>query len=149
MAPNVPDPPTRPTCFDNLKGYYLCGKCHACKINIHRGRKITEFTSAGTGVTYPIKTFITCKTKCVVYLLRCPCILEQVGRTIRMLHIRIGEYINICTDFDKHNVSKHYDLKHNRDPRCTTFVASEKYVPHWRGSNGKRDISRAETNWIF
>lgn len=33
IAPNVPDPPIRPTFFGDLKGYYLCGKCHACKIS--------------------------------------------------------------------------------------------------------------------
>lgn len=67
-----------------------------------------------------------------------------------MLHIRLGEHITyILKSFDKHNVSKHYDLKHNRNTSGTTFVAVENYVPHWRGSNGRWNISRAETNWIY
>lgn len=54
IAPNIPDPPVRPTFFGDLKGYYLYGKCQVCEINGHRGRKMTEFTSVGMGVTYPI-----------------------------------------------------------------------------------------------
>lgn len=56
---------------------------------------------------------------------------------------------NIQKSFDKHDVSNFYDLKHNRDSTGTTFVVLEKYVPHCRGSNGKLNISRAETNWIY
>lgn len=77
-------------------------------------------------------------------------VLSIWGRTLRMLQVRLGQYIaNIRKNFDKHNVTKHYALKHNCVPSGITFVALEKYIPHWRGSNGKRNISRAETNWIF
>lgn len=150
LAPNVLDPPKRPTFLGDLKGFFPCRKCKVCKVNALCDRRLTKFTSEGTGVTYPIKSFITCTTKCVVYLLRCPCGLEYVGRTTRMLHIRLGEHItNIRKGFDKNNVSKHYDLKHNRDPKGTIFLALEKYIPHWRGGNGRRTISRSETNWIY
>lgn len=79
IAPNVLDPPSRPVFFEDLKGFYPCRKCRVCKINTLHGRRFTDFTSTRTGMTYPIKSFITCSTKCVVYLLRCPCGLEYVG----------------------------------------------------------------------
>lgn len=150
LAPNVPDPPVRLSFFGDLKGFSPCRRCAVCKVNTVKDRRLTEFTSVNTGLTYPIKSLITCTTKCVVYLLRCPCGLEYVGRTVRKLHVRLGEHItNIKQGFDKHSVSRHYDLVHNRDPTGTTFIGIEKYIPHWRGSNGKRTISRAETNWIY
>lgn len=150
LAPNVPDPPQRSTFFGDLKGFSPCRRCRVCRVNAVCQRRLTEFTSTGTGVTYPINSLITCASKCVVYLLRCPCGLEYVGRTTRKLSVRLGEHItNIKQGFDKHSVSRHYDEVHNRDPSGTTFIGIEKYVPHWRGSNGKRTISRSETNWIF
>lgn len=83
LAPNVPDPPQRPTFFGDLKGFSPCRRCRVCRVNALRQRRLTEFTSVGTGVTYPINSLITCTSKCVVYLLRCPCGLEYVGWTTR------------------------------------------------------------------
>lgn len=82
IAPDVPVPPIRPTFFGDLKGFFPCRKCQICKLNAFRGRRLTEFTLVGSGTTHSIVSFITCTTKCVVYLLRCPCGLEYIGRTI-------------------------------------------------------------------
>lgn len=48
-------------------------------------RKKKEFTSTSTGKSYALKDFITCSTKGVVYMLKCSCGIQYVGRTSREL----------------------------------------------------------------
>lgn len=150
VAPSVQDPPCENRNFlQNLTGYYKCGRCQVCSLNANRARRITQFTSTSTLRSYDIKPFITCTSVGVVYLLQCPCGLQDVGRTKRALWVRLNEHIgNIKRGYDKHPVSRHYDQVHNRDPSNTLFVGIDKYKPHWRGSLLVREISKSEMSWI-
>lgn len=59
-------------------------------------------------------------------------------------HNHLGEHItNICKGFPGHSVSIHYAEKHNKNPRWTTFIALEKYIPDWSGNNARINISRS------
>lgn len=132
-----------------MKGYYFCGKCRTCHLNILTGRKVTSFNSACTGKSYDIQSFITYSTQHVMFLIWCPCGLDYVGRTTWALSIRLGGIH--CKHYKEFpwTVSKHYALKHDKNPTGTIFIALEKYIPHWRGGDPKRSISRAETSWIY
>lgn len=83
-----------------------------------------EFSS--TSKKYVVKSFITCRTMFVVYLLQCPCGLQCVGHTTRTLNVRLNEHIaNICKGYKNHSVSRHYDLVHGRDPAGTLFMGMD------------------------
>lgn len=151
LAPNALDPPVRGIqgLFDNLKGYYKCGRCRVCRLNSVPSRRTLKFTSSSTQEEHDIKPFITCATEGVVYLLQCPCGLQYVGRTRRPLSVRLNEHItNIINGFPKHSVSKHYLVSHNKDPSKTLFLGIDRYRPHWRGSSLTRSISKLEMLWI-
>lgn len=108
-----------------------------------------EFKSNTTNYTYPIKTFCTCATTHVIYLITCPCGKQYVGRTIRAFSVRVSEHISKIKSGDvKHNVPRHYREHHRRDPTCSQFLVIDKYTPPWRGGTKTRGVSRLETYWI-
>lgn len=64
--------------------------------------------------------------------------------------IRIGEHLaNIRKGFGGHSLSQHFSQCHSRDPSSLEVIGIEKYTPHWRGSNLRRQISHREIQWIF
>lgn len=70
-----------------------------------------------------MKTFITCYTPNVVYLLTCPCGFQYNGSTIRLLQVRINEHIgNIKRGFKGHPVSRHYLEVHKKIRLVPTFL---------------------------
>lgn len=69
IAPNVVEPPTKPTFFGNLKGYFPCRRCSVCVCSRQNCIRTTSFSSTVTGKTYDIEKFLSCNTKNVVYLL--------------------------------------------------------------------------------
>lgn len=78
----------------------------------------------------------------------CPCGLLYVGRTKRLLKVRIAEHLaNIRKGFRYHSV--HFKEKHNQDPSLLQFCGIDTVHPSWRGSNRVRDLSQRETRWIF
>lgn len=60
---------------------------------------------------------MTCSTKNVVYRIQCPCGMQYVGRTMRMLQVRLNEHIvNIKHGLWDNYLYKHYARCHNKDP---------------------------------
>lgn len=74
VAPSVCDPYSvnKPMFFQNLVGYYRCKTCAVCSINAIKDKKITHFSSLGTSLKFPVKSFVTCFTPGVVHLLTSP-----------------------------------------------------------------------------
>lgn len=152
IAKNVPEPPKRLTelSFFQGKGFFPCKRCYACINTQQNGQKCNKFTATSTGNEHTIKDFISCRTEGVVYVLQCSCSLQYIGRTKRPMWKRIREHIqNIKKSFPKHNVSRHFAMHHNSDPKQLKFWAIQKYKPHWRGSNKIRELSKSESKWIF
>ncbi len=86
-ASTLPSP--RQTLLTSLKqGNYPCGNCAQC----HNTWKTNIFTHPRTGTTFPVRGVITCSTKNVVYMLKCPCDNIYIGKTIRPLKQRISEH---------------------------------------------------------
>lgn len=143
------DPPDQQALKINLKGFFACRKCKCCKTVNISNRGTTRVTNR-EGESFDIKEFITCNSSHVVYLMWCPCGLFYVGRTKRLLKVRIGEHItNIRLGFRHHSVSLHFKEKHNQDPSLLQFCGLDTIHPSWRGSNRVRDLSQRETRWIF
>lgn len=147
VAPSVCDPPIKkPMFFQNLVGYYRCRNCAVCSVNAITERKVSQFHSNSISLDFSIKSFITCSTTNVVYLLTCPCGLQYV----RPLQVRLNEHIgNIRRGFKGHPVSKHYLEVHKQDPRGTTFIGIDRLKLPWRGGPKRRAISKLEMEWIY
>lgn len=150
IAPNVPEPPKRPSTFLDGSGFHYCTRCKACLTTQRGGKKITKFQSKVTQQEFTIKPLITCNSNHVTYVLECPCSLQYVGRTTQKLRVRINEHVaNISKGLLNHSVSRHFGMFHNRDPHLVTFYGIDKITPHWRGTDLKKAVSQNETKWLY
>lgn len=95
VTPNVINPPAHPSFFHDLTVFFPCRKCVVCQHNTLERRKVTEFTSTVTGRRYTIKSFCTCSTGYIVYLITCPCHKQYIGHTIRTFSISVCVW-NMC-----------------------------------------------------
>ncbi|CAH2285173.1 Hypothetical predicted protein, partial [Pelobates cultripes] len=139
-----------PTHFLNKnKGFYGCGSCLACRETNSTKRHITSFTYKDKK-EFTIKDQLTCFSKCVIYILKCPCNLIYVGRTIRCLHTRIAEHVrNIKKGLETHSVSQHYKKCHNSNPRNLMFCAIKSVSKNWRGGDFNKRIGEEEMRCIY
>lgn len=98
LAPSVCDPPNNNILmfFQNLVGFYKRKKCAVCSINSIRARKITKFISTSTSQEFMMKSFITCSTPNVIYLLTCSIAFQYVARTVRPLQVRLTYFNTYC-----------------------------------------------------
>lgn len=119
-----------------MKGFYKCQRCLPCRISKKQPRKRETFKSRTDQREYKIKELITCHSTHVTYVIECPCHLQYVGRTTHSLYVRIGEHINnIKKGFPKHNLSRHFDEVHHRDPTGLIFYGIDLIKDNWRGGN--------------
>lgn len=147
---NVVEPPKRPFTFFTGKGFFPWKRCFACSRTKHPKAKIFSFNSTSTGTTFKINDFICCNTEGAVYALECSHSLQYIGHTKRALRVHIKEHVqNILKSFDKHSVSKHFSLVHNKDPSHLKLWGIEPYMRHWHGSHKVRTLSQLESKWIF
>lgn len=149
IAPNIINPPVRPSFFHNLNRYYPCKKCVVCCHYINGRSKTSEFSSTVTNRIYQIKGFHTCTSR-YVYLITCPCGKQYIGRTTRTFSIRVGEHIAKIKSWDtKRAVPRHYREHHDRNSEGTSFLVIDSYIPPWRGGALTRGVSQLETYWIY
>ena len=151
-APNLRNSLVRADCYvppkhfmsDPRPGNFPCSGCLQCNAMIkgdtvlhpHTGKKIT------------IRSRITCKTKYVVYLLKCPCGLCYVGKTKRELKIRIGEHkSNIRNRDEKSPVARHFNSA-GHEVCSLRFQGIEAVQPLKRGGNRDRLLLQREARWI-
>lgn len=72
-----------------INGTFRCGGCQACPFI----KKSKDFSSINTRKTYTLRDFANCRTKGVVYLCKCSCPLEYIGKTKCEFKTRILEHI--------------------------------------------------------
>lgn len=106
------------------------------------------FSHPKSGVDIKVRGRITCNTKYVVYLLKCPCNLYYVGKTKCELKTRICEHkCSIRNNDEKSSVARHFN-SHKHTLSDLHYMGIETVsMPH-RG--GKRDkiLLQRETYWI-
>lgn len=123
------------------------GVSHASILKETSKRK--KFLASATNREYDIKQMIICDTVGVVYMLECDCGLQYIGRTSRPLHVKLAEHVNnIKKGLKTHNVSKHFKLFHQQNPKSVKFWGIERVTKHWRGGNFIRQLSKRESYWI-
>ena len=101
-----------------------------------------------TGKKIKVRGRITCKSKYVVYLLKCPCGFCYVGKTKRELKTRIIEHkSNIRNKDEKSPVARHFNTtKHDI---CTLrFQGIEVVNPLKRGGDRDKLLLQREAYWI-
>uniref|UniRef100_A0A8C5QN04 GIY-YIG domain-containing protein n=1 Tax=Leptobrachium leishanense TaxID=445787 RepID=A0A8C5QN04_9ANUR len=129
------------------KGFFKCKMCSMCR---DLKAKVDQFKSIRTGKEYYIKEFINCNTTNVVYLLQCGCGAQYIGKTKRKLKERIYEHFyNIRKCSDKHSVSRHCCKCPLFSFATFSWLGIEKVKLNWRGGDGAKALSQAETKWIF
>lgn len=124
-------------------GNHPCGNCAQCN-STHKTR---TFKHPRSGKSYSVKGFITCKTKNVIYLLRCPCDKVYVGKTTRSLKQRISEHKSSIRRADlNYPVACHFI-------ECAHPVSSLRFqgieqVTLSRGGNIDKVLCQRELFWI-
>ena len=151
-AKNVRDSLVRADCYvppqhfmsDLPKGNFPCGNCVHCNAMI-RGNHILHPLS---GKKIDVKNIITCKTRFVVYMLKCPCGLCYVGKTKRELKVRISEHkSNIRNKDEKSPVARHFNAVGHKV--CSLrFQGIEAIQPLKRGGDRDRFLLQREAWWI-
>lgn len=130
--------------------FYRCQKCLSCRVSKKQPRKKELFRSRTNNKEYQIRELITCNSTHVPYVIVCPCRLQYVGTTTRPLYVRIREHINnIRKRFPKHNLSRHFQEVHQRDPTGLFFYGIDLIKDHWRGDNKRICVSQNEIEWIY
>lgn len=125
-------------------GNFPCFNCIQCNAMI-RGK---YFSHPHSGKKYPVKSVITCKTKFVVYLLKCPCGLGYVGKTTRELRIRISEHKSSIRNKDeKSSVARHFN-EAGHDVCTLRFQGIEFVKCSRKGGNRDQLLLQREAFWI-
>lgn len=131
-----------------------CFKCmHTRCICCNYVRKSNVFVSTTTKTSYPIKQFMNCATKYVVYLFTCKvCQVQYVGSTVCELKTRIRRHmsdINAVYTTNVSAVSRHAIETHNRDPSCFEVQAIERLHRSNRGGDDVHRLRNREAFWMF
>ena len=137
---------TQPVHFlSNLpNGNFPCSNCLQCNAMI-RGE---TFVHPHSGKKFFIKNRICCRTRFVVYLLKCPCGLVYVGKTTRELRIRISEHkSNIRNKDEKSSVARHFNVA-GHEVCSLRFQGIEVVSPLKRGGDRDRALLQRESYWI-
>ncbi|XP_041424973.1 uncharacterized protein LOC121395471 [Xenopus laevis] len=129
-------------------GTFPCLGCNCCS-SIIKGPNIHHPIS---GQEIKLNTFATCKTAYVIYVLKCPCGLVYVGKTIRPVHMRIKEHKGNIRNFKAGTysdtpVSRHFfEHKHNA---CQLKWKVLEVVPNpVRGGDHNNLLLQREARWI-
>ena len=121
--------------------------CHNC-VHCHAMLKGSHFSHPRSSVDIKVRGRITCYTRYVVYLLKCPCNLYYVGKTKRELKTRICEHkCSIRNHDDKSSVARHFNsLNHSLSD--LHYMGIETVNMPRRGGDRDKILLQRETYWI-
>ncbi|OCT97473.1 hypothetical protein XELAEV_18009697mg [Xenopus laevis] len=114
--------------------------------------KSNIFNHPTKGTPIKIIDFFTCKTKTVVYMLKCPCGMAYIGQTIRSVKERIKENRNNIRNYKANaatdtSVSRHF-YNHGHNLSQFRWLVLEKIVLAKRGGDVKKSLGQREAYWI-
>lgn len=126
-------------------GNYRCGHCAQCSFT----QKSKTFSHPRTGKTYHIKSVISCNTKNVIYMLKCPCGLAYIGKTTRPLKQRISEHRSSIRNNDRKSpVAVHFHQAHHNVSALRYTGIEQVQLPR-RGGDIDNILLRREAFWIY
>ena len=121
--------------------------CHNC-VQCHGMMRGSHFNHPKTGKRIQVKGRITCYTKNVIYLLKCPCNLYYVGKTKRELKTRICEHkCSIRRQDIKSSVARHFN-SHNHTPADLRYMGIEVVSTPPRGGDKEKFLLQRECFYI-
>ena len=90
-------------------------------------KETDTFRSKVTDKSYTVDTFVTCKTKNVVYLIECKvCRKQYVGMTTRALHKRFNEHMSdIRNKRTQKSVAEHFNLPEHSMEDLTIMIIDQ------------------------
>ncbi|OCT67308.1 hypothetical protein XELAEV_18038598mg [Xenopus laevis] len=116
------------------KGCYRCGTCKACPwIN-----KTVMIEGRSDIKEYAIKHFINCKTVGVIYVMKCECGKNYVGKTKREFRRRILEHVGDVLHKRNTSVANHIIHCNNGNTAMMKFIG----VEHIKSTTKIGDIDR-------
>lgn len=139
-----PDKP--PQFFPPLPdGNYRCSHCAQCSFTY----KCNTYCHSHTGKTLKIKGIISCNTKNVIYMIKCPCGLSYIGKTTRCLKTRIAEHrSSIRTNDQKNPVAVHFNA-FNHNLSTLRYIGIEHVSTPRRGGDIDNLLLRREAFYIY
>ncbi|OCT82438.1 hypothetical protein XELAEV_18024968mg [Xenopus laevis] len=102
---------------------FTCMDCNCCSSFI----KAPNIHHLLSGVEIKLRAYATCKSKYVIYALKCICVMLYVGKTILPVNMHIKEH--------KHNIRNFKKDSYTDYPRCLGIFAISTIVP--ANLNGK------------
>lgn len=100
--------------------------------------KTASFESAVTNQQFTIRDLIDCKSKGVVYMAKCPCPKNYIGKMKHEFRRRIPDHM-----------ATHVWEYHNGDPKSIMFCAIELVRTSPRGGYWDTQILQNESRWIY
>ncbi|OCT98909.1 hypothetical protein XELAEV_18011141mg [Xenopus laevis] len=131
--------------MNRTKGCYKCGKCLACPFIL----KTTCVTGRMDIAELEIAHFINCKRAGVVYLMKCACGTNYVGKTRRECRRQIIEHVGDRKNKRNTSVATHINEIHDGDTGVMKFFGVEHFVPTTRVGGIDRKLLQCEAKCIY
>ncbi|OCT86394.1 hypothetical protein XELAEV_18020076mg [Xenopus laevis] len=139
-------PPASSTWLSNrIKGCHKCGKCVACPFI----KRMYSFIRKTDNCEHHIKDFINCNTEGVIYMLRCECGMDYIGKTIRQLKWRVMEHVGDVRNKRNTSVANHINEIHAGDTKVMHFMGIEKINHTTRVGDLDKKLLCKEAEWIY
>lgn len=140
-------PPEKPASFFSPipDGNYRCAHCAQCNFTY----KCNTYTHPHTGKVLKIKGVISCNSKNVIYMIKCPCGLAYIGKTTRCIKTRIAEHrSSIRLNDQKNPVAVHFNtFRHNLS--TLKYIGIEQVSTPRRGGDIDNILLRREAYYIY
>ena len=105
----------------------------------------SSFTSTKTKVTYPIRHYVSCKSKNVIYLITCTkCKKQYVGMTTKQLNVRINHHRTSIFNKKGTFIHKHFNLHDHTVQNLKVQVID--HVPN--DTDAYTNLQKLEKYWI-
>ncbi|OCT87604.1 hypothetical protein XELAEV_18021301mg, partial [Xenopus laevis] len=125
-------------------GMYQCLNCVQCK-HVIRGK---NFVHPDTGETIQIRSYHTCLSQYVVYVIVCQCNKLYVGETVQKVKSRISQHKSTIKSGNLAlPLSRHF-LEHGHTSDQLRFMVLETVPPLKRGEDRELRLKQQEVWWI-
>lgn len=95
-----------------------------------------------------MRSFISCQSSHVKYILECSCGLQYIGVTTRQLSKHISKHINKIIHF-KPSDAKHFKEYCNKNAEELVIYGIDKVEGHWRDQDKRKQVSQNEMKCIY
>lgn len=146
LVRNSPEITTKTNWLTDIKGFFKCSSCRACKFGINTTQVMTPFRST----PFFINQRLTCRSDHVVYVLTCDCGLRYVGSTKLQAHVRILQHLQAIVNSDpSYPVARHFKEVHKNNLNHIKYFVMDSVPPPRRGGNREKTLRQLESKYIL